>query len=86
MTLDQPKKRAFSLTDRCLLCGMDEENIEHILIHCFVVWGLRTSILAAMSIAQVPPYLVRDLLAGWRKISVRKEERKIWLAAPLCIF
>ena len=54
MTLDQPKKRAFSLTDRCLLCGMDEENIEHILIHCFVVWGLRTSILAAMSIGRVP--------------------------------
>ena len=52
----------------------------------FCTWGLWTFILATKGIPWVFPYLVRVLLAGWRKISVRKEERKIWLAAPLCFF
>ena len=76
MTLDQLKRRGFSLANRFPLCGMDEENVEHLLIHCPEVWGTWTSILATMGITWVPPYFVRDLLAGWRKISV-KEERKI---------
>ena len=34
MTLDQLKRRGFSLGNRCCFCGDDEENIEHLLIYC----------------------------------------------------
>ena len=65
LTLDQLKRRGFSLANRCPLCGMNEENIEHLLIHCPEVWGPWTSIMATMGITWVPPYFVRDLwLAG----------------------
>ena len=63
------------MTNRCPLCGLDEKNIEHLLIQCSMVWGLWTSLLAAMGVVWVPPYLFRDLLTGWKKISLRKNER-----------
>ena len=82
MTIDQLKRRGFSQANRCSLCGSDEENIEHLLIQCKMVWGLWVS-LAAMGVVWVSPYCIRDFLFSWKKISVRKDERKIWLAATL---
>ena len=77
MILDQLKRRGFPLANRCPLCGMDEENIEHLLIHCSVVYmGMWTSILAAMGITWVPPYLVRDLLMGLEEIFSEKGGEK----------
>ena len=32
--MDQLKRRGFSLANRCPLCRKDEENIEHLLLHC----------------------------------------------------
>ncbi|RVX14298.1 putative mitochondrial protein [Vitis vinifera] len=43
LTLDRLQKRGWQLPNRCYLCGMDEENVNHLLIHCTmarVLWGL----------------------------------------------
>ena len=34
LTMDQLKKRGFSLASRFPLCGKAEETLEHLLIHC----------------------------------------------------
>ena len=34
LTLDQLKRRGRALTNRCYLCGVDEETIDHLLVHC----------------------------------------------------
>ena len=34
LTLDQLKKRGWTLANRCFLCCVEEESIDHILIHC----------------------------------------------------
>ena len=34
LTFDQLKRRGMSLVNRCFMCEEDEENIDHILIHC----------------------------------------------------
>ena len=34
LTLDQLKKRGWTLANRCFLCCAEEESIDHILIHC----------------------------------------------------
>lgn len=60
------KRRDFSLDNRCSLCGLDEENIKHLLVHCPMVWGLWTSLSAAVAIC-VPLYLIRDMLIGWKR-------------------
>ena len=38
LTLEQLKKRGFQLANRCLLCGKDEESLDHLLLHCTSVW------------------------------------------------
>ena len=43
LTLDQLKRRGWSIANRCLLCCAEEESINHILIHCTktrVLWEL----------------------------------------------
>ena len=34
------QEEGFSLANRCPLCRKDEENIEHLLLHCPMVWGI----------------------------------------------
>ena len=53
MTLDQLKRRGFSLANRCCFCGDDEENIEHLLIHCTKIWALWSILVEALGIAWV---------------------------------
>ena len=43
LTLDQLKRRGWTLANRCFLCLVEEESIDHILIHCSkskVLWEL----------------------------------------------
>ena len=77
MTMDRLKRKGFSLANRCSLCGRDEENIEHLLIHCPMTWGLWASMLAAMGIVRVPPLLVKDLIIGRNGVPFKKDERKV---------
>ena len=34
LTLDQIKKRRWALANRCYFCQVDEESIDHLLLHC----------------------------------------------------
>ena len=37
LTLDRLQRRGWHLPNRCFLCGCEEENVNHILLHCIVV-------------------------------------------------
>ena len=84
--MDQLKRRGFSLANRCLLRRKDEENIEHLLLHCPMVWGIWSFLLMFVGVAWVPPWLIKDWFFVWKSILVRKSERKAWRAAPFCLF
>ena len=86
MTMEQLKRRGVSLANRYYLCGEAEESLEHLLIHCPLLWVLWTSILVALGVVWVIPFSVRDLLLGWKEIRVRRDEKMVWLAAPLVFF
>ncbi|RVW56802.1 hypothetical protein CK203_082727 [Vitis vinifera] len=50
LTLDRLQKRGWQLPNRCYLCGMDEENVNHLLIHCTVarvLWGIVLGLVGA---------------------------------------
>ena len=50
LTLDRLQKRGWQFPNRCYLCGSDEENINHLLIHCTVasvLWGIVLSLFGA---------------------------------------
>ena len=60
LTLDQVKRKGWSLANRCFLCLIDEESINHILIHCTkarVLWEL---LFALFGVTWVLPLTVRE--------------------------
>ena len=86
LTLDQLRRRGMIFVNRCFMCGEDEENIDHLLIHCKsakMLWNLFLSIVGT---CWVFPQTVIHTLLAWQGAAVGKKRKRIWLAAPLCIF
>ena len=86
LTLDQLKKRGITLVNRCFLCEKNEETIDHLLIHCSRAKMLWDLLLAITEVNWVFPRTVRQLLIAWQSVSVGKKRKRVWLAAPLCLF
>ena len=86
LTLDRLQRRGWHLPNRCFLCGYEEKNVNHILLHCIVVkvlWGI---VLALFGAHWVFPETVKEVLLSWRGPFVGKKRKKIWNSIPLCIF
>ena len=86
LTLDQLKRRGMAFANRCFLCEESKETIDHLLIHCKsakMLWNLFLSIVGT---SQVFPHSVLHTLVAWQGAVVGKKRKKIWIAAPLCLF
>ncbi|RVW97276.1 hypothetical protein CK203_025870 [Vitis vinifera] len=65
LTLDRLQKRGWQLPNRCYLCGCEEENVNHILLHCTVVRVLWEIVLTLFGVQWVFPETVKEV--GGRK-------------------
>ena len=86
LTMDQFKCRGLTLVNRCVMCEEDEETIDHLLIHCKCAKMLWDLFLSIVGISWVFQHSVFYTLLAWQGASVGKKHKKIWLAAPLCLF
>ena len=86
LTIDQLKRRGMTLVNRCFMCEEDEENIEHLLIHCKSAKMLWNLFLSIFGISWVFPKSVLHTLLAWQGADVGKKRKRIWLATPLCLF
>ena len=86
LTLDQLKRRGWSLANRCFLCLVEEESINHILIHYTKIRVLWELIFALFGVMWVLQSFVRETLLGWHGSFVGKKRKKVWKIAPLCLF
>ena len=86
LTIDQLKRRGMTLVNRCFMCEEDEENIDHLLIHCKSAKMLWNLFLSIYGISWVFPKSVLHTLLAWQGADVGKKRKRIWLAAPLCLF
>ena len=84
--MDQLKRRGLTLVNRCVMCEKDEETIDHLLIHCKCAKMLWDLFLSIVGISWVFPHSVLHTLLAWQGAAVGKKSKKIWLAAPLCLF
>ena len=84
-TSTQLKKRGFHLASKCPFYGREEEELEHILIHCRAIWGQCTDLLSAFGPSCTCPFLVKDLIQSWMHFLVGKKAKAIWIAAPLLL-
>ena len=86
MTLDQLKKRGRPLANRCYLSEEERETLNHLLIHCPKAKMLWELILAIVRFGWVFPFSVQQVLLAWQGTKVGKKRKKVWKAAPLCLF
>ena len=86
LTLDQLKRRGRPVANRCYLRENKEETIEHLLVHCQHARTLWEIILEIVGIEWVFPFSVRHALLSWQGAQVGKKRKKVWRAAPLCLF
>ncbi|WJZ98951.1 hypothetical protein VitviT2T_017437 [Vitis vinifera] len=64
LTLDRLQRRGVQLPNCCFLCGCEEENVNHILIHCTVVRALWDIVLGLVDVKWVFPETVKGVLAS----------------------
>ena len=86
LTSTQLKKRGFHLASMCRFCRKEEEELEHILIHCHAIWRQWTDLLLAFGVDWTCHFLAKDLIQSWIHFPVRKKAKAIWRAAPLLLF
>ena len=66
LTLERLQRRGVQLPNCCFLCGCEEENVNHILIHCTVVKTLWDIVLGLVDVKWVFPETVNEVLSSWR--------------------
>ena len=85
LTMNQLKRRGNHLASRCSFCRKNEEELEHLLVHCPKIWGLWAALTSVTRAAWACPQSVKDLLLCWNAFSIRKHARKIWNVDPLSL-
>ena len=86
LTLDRLQKRGWQLLNHCFLCGCEEENVNHILLHCIVVRVLWEIVLALFGVQWVFPESVKEVLFSWRDPFVGKKKEKDLKFHPVVYF
>ena len=86
MALDRLQKRGWQLPNRCFLCGCEEENVNHILLHCIVARVLWDLVLGLFGVQWMFSKTVKEVLFSWRGSFVGKKWKKLWNFIPLFIF
>ena len=77
LTLDNLMLRGCPLANRCCMCCYSWECVDHLLIHCPVVYSLLVLMLQAFDIQWVLPSSVDRLLFCW-SYWLRKHNSDIW--------
>ena len=82
LTLDQLKRRGRALANRCFLCEEEEEDINHLLVHCKKTRMLWDLLLSIVGTSWVVPASVIQMLLSWQGAPVGKKRKKHLECSP----
>jgi hypothetical protein len=72
------------VVNRCWLCQLDGESVDHLLLHCGVACALWNFVLSRFGLCWVMPGSVKELFACWWS-SGRLRSAVAWKMIPLCL-
>lgn len=72
-----------SASSLCVFCKSQQESLEHVLMHCPLVWRVWSGLLQWWGVSWVIPDSVIGLLKWWSGYPCRKAELRIWRTLPL---
>jgi len=84
LTLDNLRKKRVIVIDRCFMCKMNGESVDHLLLHCEVARVLWNAIFSRFSLSWVMPLRVVDLFACWWT-GGRFWSAVVWKMVPCCL-
>ena len=84
LTLDNLRRRQIIMVNRCCLCKLDGESVDHLLLHCVVARSLWNTILSRFGLSRVMPNKVVDLMACWW-YGGNSRSVVVWKMMPLCL-
>ena len=64
-TIDNLRRRGMIMVNRCFLCKLDGELVDHLLLHCKVANALWNVFFSRVGLCWVMPSSVRELFACW---------------------
>jgi hypothetical protein len=84
LTLDNLRKRHVIVIDRCYMCKMNGETVDHLLLHCEVARVLWNAIFSRFSLSWVMPLRVVDLFTCWWPSGCSRSA-VVWKMIPSCL-
>jgi hypothetical protein len=84
LTLDNLRKKRVIVIDKCCMCKMNGESVDHLLLHCEVARALWNAIFSRFNLSWVIPLQVVDLFACWWT-GGRSQSAAVWKMVPRCL-
>jgi hypothetical protein len=84
LTLDNLRKKRVIVIDRCCMCKLNGESVDHLLLHCEVACALWNAIFSRFSLSWVMPLRVVDLFACWWT-GDHSRSAVVWKMVPSCL-
>jgi hypothetical protein len=72
------------VVNRCWLCELDGESVDHLLLHCGAARDLWNAFFFRFGLCWIMPSIVKDLYASWWT-GGRARSAVVWKMVPLCI-
>ena len=76
LTIDNLMRRRWVLANRCCMCGMARESVDHLLVHCSAASQLWYLVFSIFGMTWVQPGSVASVLWSWSGGRVGKRRRK----------
>jgi hypothetical protein len=81
-TIGNLRRRGMIVVNRCWLCELDGESMDHLLLHCGVANALWSAIFGRFGLCWVMPCSIRELFACWWSCG-RSRSVVVWKMIPL---
>ena len=72
------------ILDWCYMCKSNGESVDHLLLHCPIVYELWSMVFTLFGIHWAMPKTVVELLACWQGNFGHHRNGVIWIAIPHC--
>jgi hypothetical protein len=84
LTLDNLGRRGLVVVNRCWLCEVEGESVDHLLLHCAAARDLWYAFFARFGLCWVMPRSVKEALVSWWTAG-RTRSAVVWKMVPHCI-